>query len=153
VREDDLVYIWGEYPWVYPLANATPATPYVTSFYVLLIPHLDTELDRTLRAVDPRLIVMFGDAWPAIPDYQGVLHRRWNNATRTLNRLIAERYEQVAVVGRARVFARTTTRAYVTDRQVLRVQTPPEEQGEDEPILTSRGASSRDESPWTPQDN
>jgi hypothetical protein len=113
-KDGDVVYIWGEYPWVYPLADTTPATPYMTSFYVLLMPYLDTQLKETLRRNEPRFIVMMNDTWPSVPDYQGVLKRRWDNATRTLNGLIAERYEQAAVVGRARVFRRTTPRGVVT---------------------------------------
>jgi len=112
-KDGDVVYIWGEYPWVYPLADTTPATPYMTSFYVLLMPHLDTQLKETLRLSEPRFIVMLNDAWPSVPDYEGVLKRRWDNATRTLNGLIAERYEQAAVVGRARVFRRTAPRTLV----------------------------------------
>jgi len=81
---------------------------------VLLMPHLDTQLKETLRTANPRFIVMLGDAWPRVPDYQGVLKRRWDNATRTLNGMIAERYEQVSEVGRARVFRRTAPRSVVT---------------------------------------
>jgi hypothetical protein len=113
-KEGDVVYIWGEYPWVYSLSDTTPATPYMTSFYVLLMPHLDTQLKETLRQSEPRFIVMLNDAWPSVPDYQGVLKRRWYNATRTLNGLIAERYEQAAVVGRARIFRRTAPRTVIT---------------------------------------
>jgi hypothetical protein len=86
----------------------------MTSFYVLLMPHLDTQLKDSLRRSEPRFIVMLNDAWPSVPDYEGVLKRRWDNATRTLNGLIAERYEQAAVVGRARVFRRTSPRSVVT---------------------------------------
>jgi hypothetical protein len=113
-KEGDVVYIWGEYPWVYALSDTTPATPYMTSFYVLLMPHLDTQLKDRLSQAEPRFIVMLNDAWPSVPDYQGVLKRRWYNATRTLNGLIAERYEQAAVVGRARIFRRTAPRTIVT---------------------------------------
>jgi hypothetical protein len=113
-KDGDVVYIWGEYPWVYPLADTTPATPYMTSFYVLLMPHLDTDLRESLRVNEPRFIVMLNDAWPSVPDYEGVLKRRWDNATRTLNGLIAERYEQAAQVGRALVFRRTAPRSVVS---------------------------------------
>jgi 4-amino-4-deoxy-L-arabinose transferase-like glycosyltransferase len=113
-KDGDVIYIWGEYPWVYPLSDTTPATPYMTSFYVLLMPHLDTQLRERLNQTEPRFIVMLNDAWPSVPDYQGVLKRRWDNATRALNGLIAERYEQAAVVGRARVFRRTAPRTVVT---------------------------------------
>jgi len=113
-RDGDVVYIWGEYPWVYPLADTTPATPYMTSFYILLMPYLDTQLKESLRQSEPRFIVMLNDAWPRVPDYEGVLKRRWDNATRTLNGLIAERYEQAATVGRARIFRRTAPRSIVS---------------------------------------
>ena len=116
---DQSVYIWGEYPWVYSLAGAEPATPYMTSFYVLLIPYLDVELGATLAAAEPRFIVMGGDAWPRVHDARGILPRRFRNATRALNALIAARYEQVAVVGRARVFQRVPERQPAGERLAL----------------------------------
>jgi hypothetical protein len=111
--DGESVYIWGEYPWVYPLAEASPVTRYATSFYVLLIPYLDTQLHETLATADPRFIVVLPDAWPRMADDTGVLKRRYENATRAVNGLIAHRYEQVATVGRARVFERVPERPLV----------------------------------------
>jgi 4-amino-4-deoxy-L-arabinose transferase-like glycosyltransferase len=112
-RGGDEAYIWGEYPWVYALGDVIPATRYTTSFYVLLIPYLDAQLYTTLREADPRFIVVLPDAWPNFHDETGVLQSRYRAASRAINRLIAERYEQVDVVGRARIFERTVGRPTV----------------------------------------
>lgn len=113
------VYIWGEYPWVYALTGSEPATPYMTSFYVLLIPYLDTGLDDSLAAADPPFVVVTADAWPIYYDATGVLQHRYRNATRALNGLLAERYEAVARVGRATVFRRTLDRPVVSGPHIL----------------------------------
>jgi 4-amino-4-deoxy-L-arabinose transferase-like glycosyltransferase len=109
-RKGDQAYIWGEYPWVYALSGLAPATRYTTSFYVLLIPYLDTELYDTLAAADPRFIVVMADAWPKVYDETGVMKRRYEISSRAINRLIALRYRQVAVVSSARVFERSNER-------------------------------------------
>lgn len=117
--EEQEVYIWGEVPWTYALADSQPATRYVTSFYVLLIPSLDVGLGSVLEEADPRFIVVTGDVWPRIQDDSGILKRRYFVATRAINSLIARRYEQVAVVGRARIFQRTPERPTVSNRPPL----------------------------------
>jgi len=109
------VYIWGEYPWVYSLSGGIPATAYTTSFYVLLLPGLDVDLYETLSEADPRFIVMFNDAWPRWQDETGVMQRRYRNASQALNRLIAERYELAAVIGRATIFQRVPERPLVSE--------------------------------------
>lgn len=103
------LYVWGEYPWLYSLTGARPATRYMTSFYVLIIAYSDIDLGPTLAAADPRFIVMT-DAWPWVDDPTGVMQRRDQNATRALDRLIVQRYERVAVIGRARIYRRTAER-------------------------------------------
>ena len=110
---DEKIYVWGELPWLYPLANAQPATRYMTSFYVLLIPDLDMELYYRLDTADPRFIVVMSDVWPRTHDSSGALTWRYRLSSRAVRRLIAHRYEEVAVVGRAQVFERTTGRPYV----------------------------------------
>jgi hypothetical protein len=111
------VYIWGEYPWVYAISGSKPATPYMTSFYTLLIPYLDANLRGTLIAADPRFVVTLSDAWPRHYDATGVLQRRYLTATRAVNSLLAERYVLVASIGRARIFERTLERALVGPRE------------------------------------
>jgi 4-amino-4-deoxy-L-arabinose transferase-like glycosyltransferase len=110
------IYIWGETPWSYALSGSIPATAYTTSFYVLLIPDLDTELWNTLLAADPLFIVMQDDAWPRYRDDTGILKTRYERSVHALNSLIALRYEQVAVVGRARIFQRTAARPFVDQK-------------------------------------
>jgi 4-amino-4-deoxy-L-arabinose transferase-like glycosyltransferase len=112
---DEKIYVWGELPWLYPLAEAEPATRYMTSFYVLLIPYVDMGLYFELDKANPRFIVVMSDVWPRTTDTSGALTWRFRNANRAVSRLIAHRYEQVAVVGRARVFERVAERPVVTE--------------------------------------
>ncbi len=120
------VYVWGEYPWVYPLADTKPVTPYMTSFYTLLIPELDGRLESTLAAANPRFIVVLNDVWPQYPDDTGVLQRRYATSTRGINRLLAARYNEVASVGRARVFERTHVRPLVGPHEEAPLVTAPQ---------------------------
>jgi hypothetical protein len=90
----------------------------MTSFYVLIIAYLDVDLDEALAAANPRFIVMT-DAWPRVSDDSGVMQRRYRNAVRAINQLIAQRYEQVAVVGRARIFEKTRERPPVSSELAL----------------------------------
>jgi hypothetical protein len=110
--EGEKLYIWGELPWVYALSESQPATPYTTSFYVLLRPNLDLRLWHELERAQPRFIV-FMDAWPRVADPGGVGKYRFYHASRAVLSLIAERYEQVASVGRAEVYRRAEPRPLV----------------------------------------
>lgn len=100
------VYVWGEYPWLYPMADTRPATRYMTSFYVLLIPRLDADLGATLKKDPPKFIVVFEDAWPCFSDPDGIMWQRFSNASRTLNELIQADYELVTTEMRARIYRR-----------------------------------------------
>jgi 4-amino-4-deoxy-L-arabinose transferase-like glycosyltransferase len=112
--EGEKVYIWGEYPWVYPLAGVQPATRYMTSFYVLLLPHLDVQLAATLSAERPAYIVVMSDAKPGMPEPSPVVEQRWRNATRGLDSLLARDYQRVATVGRAQVYRLASQRPPTT---------------------------------------
>jgi hypothetical protein len=113
--EGESVYVWGEYPWIYPLSGAKPATPYMTSFYVLLIPYLDVKLKDELAKADPKFIVKFNDAWPKIEDETGIMTQRFNYAVRGLDELLAERYKLVAEFERAKVYQRAGPGDIVTE--------------------------------------
>ena len=105
--EDKKLYIWGEYPWVYALTDSQPATRYVTSFYVLLIADLDTQLYQTLSEADPRFIVTVTDVWPKITDDSGVARRRLDISMRALSLLVTKNYAPVASIGKAQIFSRS----------------------------------------------
>jgi hypothetical protein len=104
------VYIWGEYPWVYPLAGVEPSTRYMTSFYVLLIPRLDGALEETLTKEDPRYIVTLTDARISLVQSSPVLRKRYAVAMAGISDLIARRYEEIASVGTAKVYRRVSER-------------------------------------------
>lgn len=101
------VYIWGEYPWVYPLAHVEPANRYMTSFYVLLLPYLDTKLGDALNAEKPRYIVVMNDAKPKMNPPSPIIDQRWSYATRGLQAVLDRDYHLVSSVGRAQIYRRS----------------------------------------------
>jgi hypothetical protein len=106
--EDETVFIWGEYPWVYAMADVEPSTRYMTSFYVLLLPELSRQLEETLQAEKPRFIVVMSDARPNLKPPSPVIDERWRNANGELERLLARDYRLVSSVGRAKIFTRAS---------------------------------------------
>jgi 4-amino-4-deoxy-L-arabinose transferase-like glycosyltransferase len=109
--EGQKVYIWGEYPWVYALARVEPATRYTTSFYVLLLPHLDTRLGHTLERERPAFVVVFDDAGPRLGPADEIMTRRYDNSIRALEQLLARDYRPVATTDKAKVYQRSFSRA------------------------------------------
>jgi hypothetical protein len=99
-------YIWGEYPWIYSLADIQPADRYTTSFYVLLIPYLDLTLGGSLDREQPQFIVILDDARPKFHGSSPVTDRRYSNAMKALEDRIARDYQQVAGTAKATVYER-----------------------------------------------
>ncbi len=85
------LFIWGEFPWLYALADARNPTPYVTSYHTAYVPGAKEEVLRVLRAQPPRFIVWERDEWRRLPG---------------LEALLAERYEPVARAGSTELFRR-----------------------------------------------
>ena len=101
------VYIWGEYPWVYPLAGVQPTTRYMTSFYVLLLPRLDAWIGPELNQDRPRYIVVMSDARPRMSPPSPVIDHRYDVAAGGLEAVLARDYQLLTTVGRARVYVRS----------------------------------------------
>jgi hypothetical protein len=127
--EGQKVYIWGEYPWVYPLAHVEPATRYMTSFYVLLLPYLDVQLAGTLNQEKPAYIVVMSDAKPKLPSPSPIIDQRWNNAIKGLNGVLARDYQHIATVGRAQVYRRSAKHLTPTPNSGVHVVYPEESVG------------------------
>lgn len=85
------LFIWGEFPWLYALADAQNPTPYVTSYHTAYVAGAKEQVLRALWARPPRFIVWEHDEWRRLPG---------------LEQLLAERYEQVARVGSTELFRR-----------------------------------------------
>jgi hypothetical protein len=107
--EGQKVYIWGEYPWLYPLAGLQPTTRYMTSFYVLLLPYLDVNLSASLNAEKPRYILVMSDAKPKM-EPSSIIDQRWNIATKGLEAVLARDYQLVSTAGPARIYRRLPER-------------------------------------------
>lgn len=100
------VYIWGEYPWIYALARVEPATRYTTSFYVLLMPHLDTRLGHTLHSAQPGFVVVMNDALPKFHGRDEILERRYRNSRHAIDQMLQRDYVRIFATDRAEVFQR-----------------------------------------------
>ncbi len=85
------LFVWGEYPWLYPLADAENPTRYPTSFLCSFVPGGKEEVREALRRRPPRYI-----AW----------ERGERRPLPFLAALLAERYELVAVVDNTELYRR-----------------------------------------------
>jgi hypothetical protein len=85
------LFVWGEYPWLYPLADAEAPVRYITSYHVLYHPEGGSDVIAALRRDPPRYIVWDRDEWRVLPG---------------LDEVVAERYELAARVNRTDVYQR-----------------------------------------------
>lgn len=94
IRGDDerTLFVWGEYPWLYPLAGARNPTRYVTSYQTAFRPHAKAEVLEALRRTPPRYIVWERDEWRRLPG---------------LAEIVAAHYERIAAVGNTELYRRT----------------------------------------------
>jgi hypothetical protein len=99
-------FIWGEYPWVYALADLTPVSRYVTSYYMLEDDERGPELMSELQRNPPSFIVIASDAEPR-PD-RSPTRERYNRMVTSLQNFVASRYQRVAQAGNATIFALST---------------------------------------------
>lgn len=88
---DRTLFIWGEYPWLYALADADNPTRYVTSYHTSFVPGAKEEVMEALRRAPPRYLVWERDEWRRLPG---------------LAELVADRYERVAVAGNSELYRR-----------------------------------------------
>ena len=51
------VYIWGDYPWLYAIANLKNPSRYVTSFHVFGVPEGQNEVAKDLAKTPPKYII------------------------------------------------------------------------------------------------
>lgn len=85
------LFVWGEYPWLYPLAGAENPTRYVTSYHTSFVPGAKAEVIETLRRTPPQYIVWERDEWRRLPG---------------LAALLAERYDLAATAGSTELYRR-----------------------------------------------
>jgi hypothetical protein len=85
------LYVWGEYPWLYPLADAESATRYITSYHTSFVPDAKADVIESLNASPPRYIVWERDEWRRLPG---------------LAELITARYQLVTTAGRSELYRR-----------------------------------------------
>lgn len=91
---DRTLFVWGEYPWLYPLADAENPTRYETSYLTSFVPGAKDEVMAALWRTPPRYIVWERGEWRRLPG---------------LGDLLAARYERVAVVDNSDLYRRVDT--------------------------------------------
>lgn len=88
---DRTLYVWGEYPWLYPLADAENPTRYTTSYHTSFVPGAKAEVLEALRRAPPRYIVWEREEWRRLPG---------------LSALLAAQYDLMAVVDNTELYRR-----------------------------------------------
>ena len=86
------VYIWGDYPWLYAIANVKNPTRYVTSFHVFGVPQGKEEVMTSLAENPPAYIIK-------PPNSIGYFE--------TLERLINDEYTYLVGVENSKIWARS----------------------------------------------
>ena len=89
--EERTLFVWGEYPWLYPLADANNPTRYTTSYHTSFVPDAKPEVIVALSALPPRYIVWERDEWRRLPG---------------LAELVAARYQLVSTAGNTELYRR-----------------------------------------------
>lgn len=79
------LFVWGEYPWLYPLSGAENPTRFPTSFAFSFVPGSREEAIAALRRKPPRFIVWEGDEWRRLPGLSDLIDTNYE--------LIATSYE------------------------------------------------------------
>ena len=85
------VYIWGDYPWLYAIADLENPTRYVTSFHVFGVPNGKEEVVRTLSSDPPKYIIK-------PPSSIGYFSE--------LEKLLSKKYMMVATIENSDVYTR-----------------------------------------------
>jgi 4-amino-4-deoxy-L-arabinose transferase-like glycosyltransferase len=119
-------YVWGEFPWLYALADFDPVSRYVTSFYVLTRPRLDTALAAELGRSRPEVVIVTGDARPKEVARSPVMDRRFRNADSALQQVLRREYRPTGGAGKAVVYRRAPRTTGQAPSETLR---PLDEEG------------------------
>lgn len=84
IRQDSerTLFAWGEYPWLYPLADAEAPVRYITSYHVLYHPDGGAEVIAALRRNPPRFIAWDRNEFRVLPGLDAVVAERYDFVAR-----------------------------------------------------------------------
>jgi hypothetical protein len=85
------LYVWGEYPWLYPLTDTHNPTRYATSYHTSFVPGAKTEVLRELEHAPPRYIVQELEEWRRLPGLAQFLESRYQPLARVDNTMLWRR--------------------------------------------------------------
>jgi hypothetical protein len=88
------LFVWGEYPWLYPLANANNPTRFATSYHTSFVPGAKEEVMRELAQRPPRYIAQEMEEWRRLPGLQPFLDARYERVAQVDNTVLWRRRDQ-----------------------------------------------------------
>jgi len=73
------VYIWGDYPWLYAIADLKNPSRYVTSFHVFGVPEGQNEVAKDLEKTPPKYIIKPESSIGNFPELEKLLTDRYTS--------------------------------------------------------------------------
>jgi hypothetical protein len=87
------LFVWGEYPWLYALADAHNPTRYATSYHTSFVSGAKAEVMRALEQHPPHYIAQELEEWRRLPGLQPFLDARYERVTQVDNTVLWRRRE------------------------------------------------------------
>jgi hypothetical protein len=90
-RGERTLFVWGEYPWAYTLADARNPTRFATSYQTFLADGAKREVIEDLERDPPRFIADETEEWRRLPGLTDLLAARYEPVARVDNTLLWRR--------------------------------------------------------------
>jgi 4-amino-4-deoxy-L-arabinose transferase-like glycosyltransferase len=85
------LFVWGEYPWLYPLTDSHNPTRYTTSYHTSFVPQAKAEVLRDLECDPPQYIAQELEEWRRLPGLTSFLESRYQPMARVDNTVLWRR--------------------------------------------------------------
>jgi 4-amino-4-deoxy-L-arabinose transferase-like glycosyltransferase len=85
------LFVWGEYPWTYTLADARNPTRFSTSYHTFLAPEAKVEVMGDIERAPPRYIAAETEEWRRLPGLAELLATRYEPVARIDNTVLWQR--------------------------------------------------------------
>jgi hypothetical protein len=91
--EQRTLFVWGEYPWLYPLVEGRNPTRYSTSYLTSFLPGAKAEVMRALEAEPPLFIAQELEEWRRLPGLEAFLRAHYQPLAQVDNTVLWRRRE------------------------------------------------------------
>ena len=85
------LFVWGEYPWLYPLTDAHNPTRYATTYQTAFLPGAKDEVMQALERDPPRYIVRELEEWRRLPGLDAFLAAQYERVAQVDNTMLWRR--------------------------------------------------------------